>query len=881
MKLKKILSLATAAAIAGSLLIPAGAAGTEVSVDQGAMKLTYDEPANSTYTSVGGASKWEAASLPIGNGVLGANVFGEVSEELLTVNEETLWSGGRGSVTGYDGGNPDPAAAKNAYDTISNKLLNDQTWGFNMESLCGDPRETSGYDHGYQPLGDLKFKFGHSFDKGSYKRALDLDKGLSTVTYTTGGVTYSREYFASNPANVIVAHFAADQNNKLSFTTSFASKQNNSVTTSVNGQTGYITVSGTMADHHENNKNSKGNGLLHNTQIAVVAEGGSVSRSGSGVKVTNANSVTVYLTAATDYKNQFSNGATEYWYRTGESANQLNARVKAVLDKAVKDGYTAVKAAHTADYTNLYNRVKLDVGQTAYTGMTDDLLKAYKNGRASAGEQRYLEVLLFQYGRYLLISGSRENSQLPTTLQGIWNDRSGTDWNSDIHTNINLQMNYWLSGSCNLTECARPLVDYMSKLKEPGGRTVEIYTGSRHGIMAHTQNTPYGYTAPGWQISTWGWSPAAATWLMQNCYDYFQYSNDVNTLRSTIYPMMKDQVLMYEDLLKVKGGRKVMPIALSPEIGPVTCGNTFEQSLIWQLYSDTIEAAEKLGEPVPQAWRDTMAQLKPIEIGQSGQIKEWYSEGRINSVADTSAHRHLSNLLGLFPGDLINTPEQIAAAKVSLNNKNFGKVGATGENPEGGWTYGQMIPSWARVGEGENAYFCVNQMIKTRLFENLWDYHNTAIFQIDGNYGYSAGVAEMLMQSNNDVIRLLPAISKEWANGGVSGLLAEGGYEVAMSWKDSKVTRAEITAKNGGTCTVQNPFAAGETVKVNGKAVEPRDGKLTFDTVKGETYTLTTQSVPAIPALKLGFTRAEDGQVTLTWDAQPGVEYTITRRELP
>ena len=882
-KLKRILSVLLAVAVTGTIVLPALATGGKVTVTQTPMQLTYDEPANSTYTSVGGASKWEAASLPIGNGKLGANVFGEVGEELLTINEETLWSGGRGSVTGYDGGNPDPTAAKKAYDTISNKLLNNQSLEWNeMESLHGDPRDQSGYDHGYQPLGDLKFNFNHNFEKGSYHRTLDLDNGLSTVKYTTGGVTYTREYFASYPDNVIVAHFTAD-GGKLNFTTSFASKQDATVKVDNNG---YITVAGTMADHNENSHQSKGNGLLHNTQIAVVADGGSVKAEGNGIKVSNANSVTVYLTAATDYKNQFSNGTTEYWYRTGESAEALNARVKDVLDQAVSKGYTEVKTAHTNDYTNLYNRVKLDVGQKQSNKMTDDLLHAYQDGYGlTAAEQRYLEVLLFQYGRYLLISGSRADSQLPTTLQGIWNDRSGTDWNSDIHTNINLQMNYWLSGSCNLTECAMPLVNYMNKLKEPGGRTVEIYTGSQHGIMAHTQNTPYGYTAPGWDIQTWGWSPAAATWLMQNCYDYYQYSNDTEILKSTIYPMMKEQVLMYEDLLKVKDGRKVMPIALSPEIGPVTCGNTFEQSLIWQLYADTIEAAELLNLDSDQitTWKATMDQLKPIEIGDSGQIKEWYHETTLGSVdRDQANHRHLSNLLGLFPGDAIDTPEEIAAAKVSLNNKNFGKVGAWGENPDGGWTYGQMIPSWARVGEGANAYFCVNQMIKYRLFENLWDYHDAAIFQIDGNYGYSAGVAEMLMQSNNGVLRLLPAISKEWANGSVSGLLAEGGFEVSMSWKDRKVTRAEIMSKNGGPCTVQNPF--GENLKIvdsKGNVISgtpnAENGAVTFDTAKGETYVLTER---VIPQLNLKATRAENGKVTLTWEAQPDVTYTITRKEI-
>lgn len=845
-----------------------------VSAEPGAdvpMELYYDESATQTPTGVNGASQWEGASLPIGNGILGANVFGEVAEEHLTLNEETLWSGGRGSVSNYDGGNPDPNYARKVYDGLANYYVNGTRTSYNMENLRGDPRNSSGYDDGYQPLGDLWLNFGsHRSEQGTYRRSLNLDQGLATVHYTSGGVSYDREYFVSHPDKVLVARLTASDTNELNLSVSFTSKQAGAATAvEANGTMGTITVSGAVSN----------NGLLHNTQIAVVADQGRVTAGGNELKISNADTVTVYLTAATDYANKFSDGkGTDYYYRTGETREELEARVKSTLDGAVNKGYEAVKNAHVADYQNLYSRVKLDLGQKAPGMTTDQLLSAYKNGGASPAQQRYLETLVFQYGRYLLISGSREDSQLPTTLQGIWNDTSRIDWNSDIHTNINLQMNYWLSGNCNLTECAMPLVNYMAKLKEPGGRTVECYTGCKNGIMAHTQNTPFGYTAPGWDISTWGWSPAAATWLMQNCFDYYQYSGDLNTLRNTIYPMMKDQVLMYEQLLREKDGRKVMPIALSPEIGPVTSGNTFEQSLIWQLYADTIEAAKllKLDAESISGWQATMDALKPIEIGQSGQVKEWYNETTLNSVADTSGHRHLSNLLGLYPGNLFDTEAEIAAAKVSLNNKNFGKVGSTWNNPEGGWTYGQMINSWARVGEGENAYFCVNQMLKSRFLANLWDYHNPAIFQIDGNYGYSAGVAEMLVQSNLGYINFLPAISSAWANGSVSGLLTEGSVEVSMTWENSKVTQAILTPKYDGKCSVKNPFA-GKTLAVNGKAVTcDENGIATFDATAGQTYTLSAMKASK-PAEAV---RNEDGSIGLAWEAKPGVTYTIYRKEI-
>lgn len=830
------------------------------------MRLWYDESAS----ALNSYDTWQQTTLPIGNGILGANIYGEIGTEHLTINEETLWSGGRGSVSNYDGGNPD-SSVKTTYDSLASAALSGSV--SNIEALAGDGQYVGGYYDGYQPLGDLYFDFGHG-NATNYLRELNLENAISTISYTYSGVTYSREFFASNPNNVIVSHFEADKSEKLSFTISFAPKQNADNQSFVDNNIGYLISSGDV----DNNE------LLHNTQIAVVTEEGSVSASGSSVSVSNATSATVYLTAATDYKNTFYDygETTEYYYRTGENADVLNARVRAVLDAAVADGYENVRADHIKDYMKLYDRVDLDLGQSN-TKTTDALLSAYKSGSASAVEQRYLEVLLFQYGRYLLIAGSRENSQLPTNLQGLWNNNVTAPWRSDYHTNINLQMNYWLSNNCNLTECALPLVKYVADLDIPGGRTVEIYTGVKNGIMAHTQNTPFGYTAPGWSIGTWGWSPAASTWLMQNCFDYYEYSNDRTTLENIIYPMLKDQVLMYEKLLKEKDGRKVMPITQSPELDTITAGNTYEQSLIWQLYSDTIEAANILGldQDSVNGWKETMDQLKPIEIGSSGQVKEWYTETSINSVNNTSGHRHLSNLLGLYPGNLFDTDEEISAATVSLNNKNFGRVG-TSSNPEGGWTYGQMIPSWARVGNGENAYFCVKTMIQNRLYQNLWDWHeygSNGAFQIDGNYGYSAGVAEMLMQSNLGFIDLLPAIPTAWNSGSVEGLLAEGNFEVDMTWDDGTVTEATIHSNDGGSCSVAYP-GVGATDQVvivdeSGDEVEytVSEGIYTFDTTADSEYTISVTFGPSI-------VRNADGTVTLIWDAKEDVTYTITRKKI-
>ena len=872
MKRKRIISLLMAVALVGTMGVSAFSikAAENEAISDSQLKLWYDEPASSTNSS----DTWQEATLPIGNGILGANVYGELAQEHLTLNEETLWSGGRGSVNNYNGGNPSTSKVE-TYNSYANTLLSGGSLS-NIEGLAGVSAGSSGYYDGYQALGDLYFNFENapSSTPSDYIRALDLESGLSTVEYSANSVSYTRTYFASNPDNVIVAHLEAN-GGSLSFTVSLTSQQNGINTASVSDNTGKIVCSGTVSN----------NGLLHNTQVAVVADSGTVTAENGTIKVSNADKVTVYLTAATDYKNAYydEDKSIEYYYRTGETAVELSTRVSDILDAAVNKGYEDVLKAHQEDYKELYDRVSLDLGQGS-SKTTDDLLAAYRNGSASAEEQRYLEVLMYQYGRYLLIAGSRENSQLPTTLQGIWNNSNAAPWYSDIHTNINEEMNYWLSRNCNLTECAVPLVNYMASLEIPGGKTVETYTGSKHGIMAHTQNTPYGYTSPGWSISTWGWSPAAATWLLQNCYDYYEYSGDTDTLKNTIYPMLKEQVLMYQDLLKEYNGRLVMPITQSPELSTISAGNTYEQSLIWQLYSDTIEAANILGVDSDQiaTWQATMDRLQPIEIGNSGQVKEWYTETTINSVNNTSDHRHLSNLLGLYPGNLFDTEEEIDAAIVSLNNKNFGRVG-TSNNPEGGWTYAQLIGSWARVKNGENAYFCISQMLKNRLYANLWDYHTYGTygaFQIDGNYGYSAGVAEMLLQSNQGYIDALPALPEEWSTGSVSGLLAEGNFEVGMTWENNVLTEMIIKAGTAGGCSIKGK--TGETLKIqdaDGKIVEAscENNIYTFAAETGASYTVTTET---IPELNLRAVRNEDGSITLTWDAAEGVTYTITRKKV-
>ncbi len=953
-KTKKVISSLLAAAMVLAFLTPVESTAAETSSK---MRLWYNEPASQTAASnLDTNGVWQSATLPIGNGKLGANIYGEVQKEHLTLNEETLWSGGDYSKF-YPGGNVE------IDDSVWNNMVSDILSGKTVDAtkLQGvKDDKANGYYDGYQALGDLYIDFGSSSASSSYVRELDLEQGLASVSDTG----YTRTYFASNPDNVIVAHLTGSS---LSFTVSMTSQQTATVSASVSGtatqvmdeaeeaapvdeaapaeeetalieedaapQTldtvdepvitddpavdepennapaasedaapaddtpteeepaaepavqsatgsiGYITCKGTVSN----------NGLKHNTQIAVVPTDGTVSVSGSGIKVTGATEVTIYITAATDYAKTFAKGTTEYYYRTGESENELNTRVKGVLDAAVAKGYENVLADHQKDYKALYNTVSVNLGGSS-SKTTDALLSGYSS--ASAAEKRYLETLQYQYGRYLLISGSRENSQLPTTLQGIWNNNNTAPWYSDIHTNINLQMNYWLAGTSNLTSCLLPLCEYMDAMYKPGNKTVQAYTDATDGMMMHTQNTPFGYTCPGWSYS-WGWSPSASTWLLQNCYDYYQYTGNKDYLANTLYPLMEKQVAMYEQLLEWKDGKLVFPLSISPEIGGLTYGNTYEQSLIWQLYTDTIEAAKVLGYDTA-AMEKTRSNLYTNFIGTttsyrngvasgSKYIKEWYSGSDYSSSYSSESersHRHISQMLGIFPGSMLGS---ISGDYETDRTAAINTLKLRGQNTESGWSLAQRACTWAALGDGANAYDYLSTVLTSGVMKNLWGYHTGSyggdgkIFQIDANYGYSAAFGEMLLQSNMGYIDVLPAIPDAWSSGSFDGLLAEGGFEVSAAWADSKLTSLSITSKNGGACAVKLD-AANVTVTCGGQkvAVTAKDGVFTFDTTAGNTYEIT--EAEAAPALNVTTARANDGCVTLTWDAQPGVTYTVYRK---
>lgn len=891
--------LATSVPSAAFAAVPAKTADVQTkAADENELKLWYDEKAPDSYEG------WYRRALPLGNSGIGASVFGGITEERIQLNEKSLWSGGPSSSrTNYNGGNIETSGGVKMSDIvkqIQNAFANGQSG--TATSLCNklvgvsDDAGTNGYGY-FLSYGNMYLDFNGISESAvsNYKRTLDLHTAVASVEYDYNGTHYVRENFVSYPDNVLVTRLTATGGNgKLNFDVKVnpdnekgnaannpeANAYQRDWTTTV--KDGEITVAGALRD----------NQMKFNSQTKVIADDGNVSDGSEKVTVANATTVTIITSIATDYKDEYPK------YRTGESAEALNTRVGGYVSKAAAKTYDKLKADHVADYQNIFERVDLDLGQMPSDKTTDELLAAYKAGTATEAERRYLEVMLFQYGRYLTIESSRETPEddpyretLPSNLQGIWSGANNSPWHSDYHMNVNLQMNYWPTYVTNMAECAEPLIDYVDALRAPGRVTAKIYAGvesedgEENGFMAHTQNNPFGWTCPGWSFS-WGWSPAAVPWILQNCWEYYDFTRDADYLKDKIYPMMKEEATLYDQILIDDGtGKLVSSPSYSPEHGPYTSGNTYEQTLVWQLYQDTIEAAGIVGETNTSkvdTWKSNQSNLKgPIAVGDSDQIKEWYTETTFNKDANGNnlgegyGHRHLSHMLGLFPGDLI-TPDKtewFAAAKVSMQNR-------TDEST--GWGMAQRINTWARLGEGNKAYEIIKNQFKGGIYENLFDYHQPNYFQIDGNFGYTSGVAEMLLQSNSGYINLLPALPDAWSDGSVEGLVARGNFEVSYDWTDGNLNKAEVLSNKGGECQVQYSGIANATVTdsegnvVEATKVDGKTNRISFNTEAGKTYTI---KVPEAPKNVKANYYGESG-TKVSWGAVDGADaYNVYRSE--